>query len=490
VSTTRPEANERRELDRACAASAHAELWARLQRFELDPDDAPGTFTARLARENDWSLDYAQRVCDEYKRFAFLSVVAGHPCTPSDQVDQAWHLHLLHTRSYWEAFCPRILGTPLHHSPTRGGAQEAAKFRAWYRTTLDSYRAWFEDAPPEDIWPSVEHRFSVQHVRVRRRTARGRHRSFSLAAVSLAAGLTAAGCSLVAAVPPFDASGPRFLAFFLVLWAATLALCAVLRARFARAHGSTTTVELGPYEVAHLAGGEQAVARALIATLVDQGELKVAVDGKRLITGECVADRSDPLERAAVQRCAQSGALGCSVEGVREVVAAHSAQLSAALERAGLVFPEPLSRRWMLLALIAPAFGAIKLVTGLALHKPVGLLFLLCAASVFVAFRWLGTAQRITPAGTALLRRVQLDTKAQLASADGALATSVPIGLAVGLFGTAILADTALAELGGVLASPSDSNAGGDSGGDGGDAGGGCGGDGCGGCCGCGGCGG
>lgn len=27
-------------------------------------------------------------------------MVLGHPCTPSDQVDQVWHLHLLHTVSF------------------------------------------------------------------------------------------------------------------------------------------------------------------------------------------------------------------------------------------------------------------------------------------------------------------------------------------------------------------------------------------------------
>lgn len=47
------------------------------------------TFSQRLARDNCWSLNYAQRVIKEYKKFAFLAVCAGHPVTPSDQVDQA-----------------------------------------------------------------------------------------------------------------------------------------------------------------------------------------------------------------------------------------------------------------------------------------------------------------------------------------------------------------------------------------------------------------
>ncbi|MEO0455971.1 MAG: hypothetical protein AAF152_05215, partial [Cyanobacteria bacterium P01_A01_bin.114] len=71
-----------------------AELYERIQSFSLDQPDAQLSFSKRLARDNHWSLDYAQEVIEEYKKFAFLAVAAGHPVTPSDHVDQAWHLHL------------------------------------------------------------------------------------------------------------------------------------------------------------------------------------------------------------------------------------------------------------------------------------------------------------------------------------------------------------------------------------------------------------
>ena len=64
----------------------------------------------------------------EYRRFVFLALAAGHPVTPSDQVDQAWHLHLLYTNSYWNRFCGETLGRRLHHGPTQGGASERDKF--------------------------------------------------------------------------------------------------------------------------------------------------------------------------------------------------------------------------------------------------------------------------------------------------------------------------------------------------------------------------
>src|SRR5689334_14391872 len=147
------------------------ELRHRLERYTPDePNDFP--FSARLARENGWSRSYALRVIVEYKRFAFLAVAAGHPVTPSDEVDQAWHLHLLYTRSYWNGFCGEVLRTPLHHEPTKGGRDEDGKFHDWYQRTLDSYRSWFEQEPPSDIWPPAEHRFSRDLRFMRINTAR------------------------------------------------------------------------------------------------------------------------------------------------------------------------------------------------------------------------------------------------------------------------------------------------------------------------------
>ena len=63
-------------------------LYERIQAFSLDQSDAQLSFSKRLAKENGWSLQYAQQAIEEYKKFAFLAVAAGHPVTPSDPVDQ------------------------------------------------------------------------------------------------------------------------------------------------------------------------------------------------------------------------------------------------------------------------------------------------------------------------------------------------------------------------------------------------------------------
>ena len=135
------------------------ELYRRIQGFEFDDREAAFPFHARLARENGWSEGYTARVISEYRRFVFLALTAGHPVTPSDQVDQAWHLHLLFTNSYWNRFCGETLGRRLHHGPTQGGDSERDKFTDWYLETLNSYQLVFEQEPPRDIWPQAGVRF-------------------------------------------------------------------------------------------------------------------------------------------------------------------------------------------------------------------------------------------------------------------------------------------------------------------------------------------
>jgi len=133
--------------------TADEDLRARIEAFSPDEPGIAFPFTARLAQENGWTREHARRVTREYLRFVYLAMTAGHPVTPSRAVDEAWHLHLTCTRSYWEEMCGRVLGRPLHHDPTRGGAEEEAKFADWYARTLHSYRAAFGEEPPADVWP-------------------------------------------------------------------------------------------------------------------------------------------------------------------------------------------------------------------------------------------------------------------------------------------------------------------------------------------------
>jgi hypothetical protein len=149
-----------------------AALWTAISTFEIDGADTPALpFAARLARENGWNAAYTQRVLQEYRKFLFLCCQTDTGVTPSDAVDQAWHLHLTYTRSYWLGLCRNTLGRELHHNPTKGGTAEGQKFDGMYSDTARLYQHYFGETPPPDIWPANAQRFSdIDFERVNRRT--------------------------------------------------------------------------------------------------------------------------------------------------------------------------------------------------------------------------------------------------------------------------------------------------------------------------------
>lgn len=132
-------------------------LWERIVACHPDDMDAQFPVSRRLARENGWSHGYAKRVITEYQRFAYLCRLGKGMATPSDEVDQAWHLHLTYTKHYWGPF-KTALGRPLHHMPTKGGEVQASLFKDAYEKTLALYQREFGD-PPADIWPPADIRF-------------------------------------------------------------------------------------------------------------------------------------------------------------------------------------------------------------------------------------------------------------------------------------------------------------------------------------------
>lgn len=111
------------------------------------PDDAGGTpFTQQLMSENRISEDTANAAVTEYKKFMYLCATRPERNVPSKAVDLVWHLHMQHSRDYWDGFCKK-LGKPVHHNPGGQGAQHLEDYRA----TVDAYTGLF-GTPPKGIW--------------------------------------------------------------------------------------------------------------------------------------------------------------------------------------------------------------------------------------------------------------------------------------------------------------------------------------------------
>lgn len=133
--------------------------WQAIESFELDDPNASLSFSRRLQRDNfGWEEDFTQRVVAEYRRFVYLMCRSPRPVTPSEEVDAAWHLHLLYSESYRE-LCKSANSKFINHGPTKGGKAQGEHFHNQYARTLEFYREVFGEEPPADIWPAAERRF-------------------------------------------------------------------------------------------------------------------------------------------------------------------------------------------------------------------------------------------------------------------------------------------------------------------------------------------
>ncbi len=139
-------------------ADARRELLARIMRFDFDAGRTKGAFAEELARENGWESGFAARVVEEYRKFAFLAQLGQGEVLPSDEIDQAWRLHLASSRNYWEDWCAETLARAWHRTPANAPGDAGAHAR--YETTLSLYRREFGEAPPIDIWPPAAIRFA------------------------------------------------------------------------------------------------------------------------------------------------------------------------------------------------------------------------------------------------------------------------------------------------------------------------------------------
>lgn len=121
-------------------------LWRAIVSHEMPADAAGVTFQEQLMRAYKIKPGTALIAIDEYRKFMFLCATRTARNVPSKAVDLVWHLHMQHTRDYWDVFCAK-LGKPVHHTPGGTGWAHLDDYKA----TMDAYRAWF-GRPPKGIW--------------------------------------------------------------------------------------------------------------------------------------------------------------------------------------------------------------------------------------------------------------------------------------------------------------------------------------------------
>jgi len=126
--------------------SLNTQLWGLISNYKMPADASGLPFTDQLMAENSISRETADVAIIEYHKFMYLCATRDKRNVPSKAVDLVWHLHMQHSRDYWDGFC-KILGKPVHHNPGGQGAQHLEDYKA----TVEAYRDLF-GTPPKGIW--------------------------------------------------------------------------------------------------------------------------------------------------------------------------------------------------------------------------------------------------------------------------------------------------------------------------------------------------
>jgi uncharacterized protein (TIGR04222 family) len=358
---------------------SQAALYQRLQNFELDDPTHELGFTRHLMRNQGWTLTYVYKAIAEYKKFAFLTVVANHQMVPSDQVDQVWHAHILLTQSYWEDFCPKVLGKQLHHHPARGGRTERAEFHRLYAQTIASYRQFFGE-PPTDVWSPPDQRFGTElkmqrvnlsdHWVIPKRLPQPHFLKVWLIVPSVALSVTA--CTTTYQISPVG----NFVSSMLTNWVVMTVGIAILlglglRHVIRQPENQPRKPQLDAYQIAYLIGGKSRAVELAIAQLVHQGNLRPNVSNRTLTIAKQSPPESTDLEQQVMNLAHQTS----QFKSLRQWNRYQTSFLRQSLEQQRLLMPlrSTVLGYSFIAFVVATFFG---LMTGLIGTLPtIGLLF-------------------------------------------------------------------------------------------------------------------
>jgi len=248
---------------------------------------------------------------------------------------------------------------------------------------------------------------------------------------------------------PFDLSGPSFLVFYIVF--AVVVVVAVKLAIDTAEQGAPPALPLSdPYQIAWLRGGTPEAARIAVLALTDRGLL--AIQGDDLVNfGPARSFVREPLERAILALCAQSGTAATAVlddPAVEQACAVFQAQL----ERLQLM-PDPAMRarrnRWLAIAtaiLLGVAVIKIDIAIGRGKYN---VEFLIILGLIALWVMWRLTRRRRTSLGNRMvkdLRRLFRTLRQRAASIRSGAMTSDAVLLAA-VFGLSVLPAPGFADL-------------------------------------------
>ncbi|MCC2656088.1 MAG: hypothetical protein K0Q76_1196 [Panacagrimonas sp.] len=431
-------------------STEHAACWDRIC-AHLGPGAGHALdLASMLVGKFRWTRAHAEAAVEEYRRFCFLAATGDPGVSPSAEVDEVWHLHLQHTRDYWDRFCPQVLRMNLHHEPGGRSRDRDRVFRVQYAETLAHYQQVF-GPPPEAFWPGTVRRFDApprfraidtQHSWILRRPAWTRCNVTRATAAAVAASavllaLVVAPDAFALGANPLDWDGPSFLKLYLVLAAAAL-IAGIQVRRGPPADRASHGASLSPHEAAYLSGGAARVVDAAIADLLARGAATWEPSSQTVQ----VTDASKlPAPLDAIARQLQS------IPDPRRalpLIEPALSPLAQTLRLRGLLLDpgqaRERARRAAMPSLLLFGLGVAKIAVGISRDRPVGFLVALSIVALIMAVVFLRSTTRMTGAGRRALARTRSDHAAAMRAPR-----QQDMAIAVALLGTTALAGTAYA---------------------------------------------
>ena len=117
----------------------------------VDAYPVPELLVPRIMENHHRDREFAEAIVREIKRMLLLWQIIGSPCSPSVEIDDAWHEMILFTRYYFQ-FC-NFLGTDyIHHGPGADLPAGKTPGKSLYEETLEHYERVFGIQPDPRYW--------------------------------------------------------------------------------------------------------------------------------------------------------------------------------------------------------------------------------------------------------------------------------------------------------------------------------------------------
>jgi len=252
--------------------------------------------------------------------------------------------------------------------------------------------------------------------------------------------------TVVGEVPVLDWQGPEFLGFYVSCYIAAVVWALWNRrrkfSRFSLPEEPGSVPPLDPYETAYLAGGVPRCAQLAVVRLLERGDLT----WRRFRWGSptLVAENNPSsgmmgpeslIHRAAMER----GAKGLPASDVGPFIERAIGGIESRLAVLGLR-PTPDERVQVKVAGVAPLIvlmiiGGVKLLIGLDREKPVILLVVCMAVTLFTVIGMMNSRKFLTPAGERVLDDMRARHRGEVEKDSAGLSQTVALMGVAGVFG-------------------------------------------------------